>query len=295
MRTAIVGGAGQMGQWLADHLLSLGHSIIISDPALAKSSNASSMPKHDIVLDNKSAVRDADLVIISVPVALTADVIREITPHIREGSIICEISSIKANVQDALKEAAKKKVIPLCIHLMFGPGARLLKKKVLLVPVSDIRYEQRIVRDIFPGSEIIIVDAIEHDRAMALTLAIPYFINMIIGAILSNEDVATLAKLGGTTFQIQQILTGAIMAQSAQLHFSLQTQNPEARPILKDLESSFKDILTLTLEADTVHFERLYNRIRSGLARTIDLNKTYEDMYQILEFLERKEAREWAS
>ena len=44
------------------------------------------------------AVKDAQLVLIAVPVGATADAVKSIAPHLREGTILTEVGSVKAAV-----------------------------------------------------------------------------------------------------------------------------------------------------------------------------------------------------
>ncbi|MHA2211485.1 MAG: prephenate dehydrogenase/arogenate dehydrogenase family protein, partial [Candidatus Thorarchaeota archaeon] len=95
MRVAVIGAVGQMGRWLLKHFATQGHSLVASDTRgdelrdLAETSN--------IVLasGNAAAVKDADVVVVSVPIGITAEVIQEITPHMKNDAVLCEISSVK--------------------------------------------------------------------------------------------------------------------------------------------------------------------------------------------------------
>ena len=60
MRIAIIGGAGGMGKWFADHLLEQGHSVIVADPK----SNQHQSTEIEIASSNISSVDKADLVLI---------------------------------------------------------------------------------------------------------------------------------------------------------------------------------------------------------------------------------------
>src|SRR5512146_205753 len=44
------------------------------------------------------AVKDAELVLIAVPVGATADAVKSVAPHLREGAILTEVGSVKAAV-----------------------------------------------------------------------------------------------------------------------------------------------------------------------------------------------------
>ncbi len=283
MKTTIIGGAGGMGKWLTNHFLKLGHSVIISDPRIDQNQDSD----FEIASNNIAAVDNADLVLISVPMKHSVEVIREVLPHMKDESIICEISSIKSNVVEILKTVSTSQIKPLCIHPLFGPGASFLKKKFALIPIQEEDDERKILKSLFPDSQVIIVDADEHDRIMALTLSLPYFTNMILASILKSEDVSLIEKLGGTTFAVQFMLTGSIMSHTPEFHLSLHKENNHAIEMLRHLKSGINKVLTL-LDRNGDEFIRSYKDIKSELEEKLDLEGKYQEMYRVLQAMEEQ-------
>ncbi|TET08212.1 MAG: prephenate dehydrogenase/arogenate dehydrogenase family protein [Candidatus Thorarchaeota archaeon] len=283
MKTAIIGGAGGMGKWLTNHFLKLGHSVIVSDPRIDQTQD----PDIEIATNNKAAVDNADLVLISVPMKHSTEVIRDVIPHMKDESILCEISSLKSNVVEILRTVSKSLIKPLCIHPLFGPGASVLKKKFALIPIREEEEERELLKSLFPDSQVIIIDAGEHDRIMALTLSLPYFTNMILASILKNEDVSLIEQLGGTTFAVQFMLTGSIMSHTPEFHLSLHKENNYAAEMLRRLKSGIEDVLAL-LESNGDEFIRFYKDIKSKLEEQLNLEGKYQEMYRVLQVKEEQ-------
>ncbi|MHA2301293.1 MAG: prephenate dehydrogenase/arogenate dehydrogenase family protein, partial [Candidatus Thorarchaeota archaeon] len=220
-----------------------GHSLVASDTRgdelrdLAETSN--------IVLasGNAAAVKDADVVVVSVPIGITAEVIQEITPHMKNDAVLCEISSVKGEIPKTLRKASEYGIRPLCIHPMFGPGASSLRKKIAIIPIIDLASEDKLVETLFPGCQIIVADSEEHDRIIALTISLPYFVNSVLASVLADEDISLLERLGGTTFNVQLMLTGSIMFQPSVLHTSLHSENKNVIPILERFQQKTKESL----------------------------------------------------
>ncbi|MGV9103438.1 MAG: prephenate dehydrogenase/arogenate dehydrogenase family protein [Candidatus Thorarchaeota archaeon] len=286
MRIAILGGAGEMGSWLVGHFADTDHSLIISDPEAMNSRNLHPSCNIEMAVDNIAAVENADFVFVSVPMNKTAAVIREVIPHMRKNAVVCEISSSKTIVLDALKEAAKHAIQPLSTHPMFGPGATSLHKKILLIPIIHRDDERELVESVFPDAEIIPIDAAQHERVMTLTLSLPYFMNMVLASILIKEDIQVLKRMGGTTFDIQSVLTASIMAQSADLHYFLHTLNPQAMDLLTDLPAKIDCILGHLTDGNRNRFRKSYERIKNTFERSMDSVSAYEEMYRILECMD---------
>ena len=97
-----------MGVWLTRHLTGLGRIVEPVDRARG----------------------EAEIVIVSVPIKVTGDVVSQVIMHMSPSAVIAEIASLKAGVMASLRLAAEKGLRPLCIHPMFGPQTQHLKGKV---------------------------------------------------------------------------------------------------------------------------------------------------------------------
>ncbi|MFQ5834012.1 MAG: prephenate dehydrogenase/arogenate dehydrogenase family protein [Candidatus Thorarchaeota archaeon] len=286
MKIAVIGGAGRMGRWLLEHFDEHGHTLIASDPQSNELREIAELFDLTLASSNAAAAKNADVVVISVPIEITAEVIQEVAPHMKRDAVLCEISSVKGKIPEVLHEIVALQLRPLSIHPMFGPGARSLNKKMVLVPISDPEDEQRLVEALFPKYQIITVDREEHDRAMALTVSLPYFVNMIIASVLSDEDLTSLRRLGGTTFAVQLLLTGSIMSNSCALHAALHKENPHVDSVLRNFQSKLESGLA-TLTQDTNDFRELYTNVKSNLEQHMNLENKYGEMYRLLEIMGR--------
>ena len=285
LKIAILGAAGNMGGWFISYFSELGHTLIASDP---NDTDLRSATNIDTTNDNQSAVKDADLVVISVPMGLTAEVIRDVAPHMKKDAILCEIASVKTRAVKALKEVSVYPLTLLSLHPLFGPGAQSLNKRIALIPILDLKKEKQLVDTLFPDSEIIVVDAEQHDRVMAVTLSLPYFVNMIVASVLKDEDMTILNQLSGTTFALQLVLAGSIMSHSSEFHVALHKENNHVSDVLKKLISNAELELNRLVDDDVESFEQSYNRIKETLEMGMSLQEKYEEMYRILEALETK-------
>lgn len=275
-----------MGRWLVQYLVSQGHVLTVSDVRREEAEAVARICGVNFAENNLEAVKEAELVIVSVPIDKTASVLYEVAPHLRKNTIVAEISSIKSKIVDVLAEISKYGARPLSLHPLFGPGVCKLRKKVALIPVLNLKEERELAERIFPDAKIIVADAKQHDRAMAVTLSVPYFINTALASVLSDEDIATLRELSGTTFKFQLTLMGSIMAQSSELHASIHTANEYALEYLKKLVLEVGKIKTWIEGGDVETFCRFYDDLQKKLSKSLDLIDIYEKIYVALEALE---------
>jgi len=286
MNVTIIGGGGRMGRWLVRHFLSQGHNITISDIKTVEATAFAESVGASFSEDNLEAVEDADLTIVSTPITVAPGVLREISPSVKGDSIIAEISSLKSDVVPVLRKMAETHINPLSIHPLFGPGVKKLEEeKIALIPIVDPSSEVESVSRFFPGAEIVVVEAEEHDRAMALTLSLPHFLNIIFASVVSEEDLVFLKKLGGTTFALQLTLSESVMTESPELYASIQMNDEYTVRFLDRFLSKAETVREWIARKDGKSFTEFYNSAQTSLSKDEDFSKSYERMYRALELL----------
>jgi len=283
LRVAVIGGAGRMGKWLAEYFLNQGHCLVISDTRRDEAEAFANSIRAELALDNGNAAMGSDLTVVSTPIDVAPKVLEEISPRLKKHSTIMEISSLKCLVIPILQDIAEHGIVTLSVHPLFGPGVqRLAQEKVALVPILDPSSELRTARKLFPGAEIVVVESGEHDRAMALTLSLPHFVNIALASVIGEEDTDVLKKLGGTTFKIQLMLCEAVMAEDPDLYSSIQMGNIHTGRYLDRFMISAENLRRHIADKDARSFAQFYADVRSSLSRDADFANAYERMYKAL-------------
>ncbi|MGQ9623891.1 MAG: prephenate dehydrogenase/arogenate dehydrogenase family protein [Candidatus Bathycorpusculaceae bacterium] len=286
MKIAVLGAAGKMGKWFVQYLIDKGHTLTVSDINKDELRKLSKNYNVKLTKDNIEAVRDAELTIISVPINRTVEVLWEIIPKLKRKSVIAEIASVKAEIIDVLKESSKYGVQPLSLHPLFGPMGNI-KRKFALIPVLNAEKELATAKKFFPNTEIFVVDAERHDRAMAITLSLTYFVNMTFALTLKDEDFKALETLSGPTFTLQQILIGAVMMQDPELHASLHMANKHTPEYLRKFISNMEKMMKPVEHGDAEVFKSVYEGVKRDLSKSLDLAAMYKTMYDTLEIIEK--------
>ena len=289
MKVAVLGAAGKMGKWLVQYFTNQGYTLTVFDVKREELKELSKNYKVKIAKDNLEAVENAELTIVSVPINKTVEVLQEICPKLKKGSIVVEIASVKEKIVDALKDLSRLGVQPLSLHPLFGPVQKLKKKKIALIPVFNVEKELETAKRIFPDAEFVIVDAQQHDRVMAATLSLPYFVNMVLASTLKGEDFKILEKLSGTTSTLQLTLVGGVMAQDLGLHVSLHIANKYALEYLNKFVSDAEKLRDLIKSGNMKDFKEFYGKVSESISKSLDLEVMYEKMYAALEALQNCE------
>lgn len=268
MLATIIGADGGMGRWLKCHLIELGYAVHGFDT------------RRD---DDPSRLCESDLVVISVPIDVTRDVIRSISDNISRDTILMEIASLKKGVHGELVSLVEEGITSLCVHPMWGPSTdSCIGKALAVIPVLDTDLETSIANRLFPGASIIVVDAGEHDRLMSIILSLPYLVNLALAGCLVDEDLVLLRRLSGTSFASQYVLTQSIVNEDTKLVESL-LGNQYVDAVSKRLT---KNISNLLETHGTEEFIDIHEELRSYLNRdpiSNEMDKARRDAYAAIQ------------
>ena len=183
--------------------------------------------------DMMGEVEKSDIILVSVLIEKTVEIIREVAPHMHPGSLIMDVTSIKSGPVRAMKTYAPKSVEVLGTHPMFGPTMAALRgQTIILTPVEGKTGKWLpIMQSLFEsdGAHVEILDEEEHDEIMAVVQALTHFAYIGIGAALRtlDFDVQRSRKFMSPVYEIMIDFVGRILDQNPELYASIQ-KNPKA-------------------------------------------------------------------
>ncbi len=245
------------------------------------------MPEGIRVAGSISAcVKNADFVLVCVPVNATPKIIKECAKSTKAGTVIAEISSVKQKTFRALLKV-RKDLRPLCIHPMFGPGANEKKQaKILLVPVRSEQAELKIANEMFESARITVLpDAKTHDKSIAIVLGLTYFANLVFGKVASANNLSLLKEISGTTFGLQSLLAESILTDEPDLIVALIKENPFARKYIKEYLKVASATEKLVSARSSKGLKADLRKNKSRLQKHQDLQQSYRRLYEIVENL----------
>ena len=192
---------GSVGLALKQHLPQVATTGFDADPA--SRNRAAERGLTGKVCDTiGEAVRDADLVILCVPVGAMGAVARDIAPHLKPGAVVSDVGSSKQFVAEALAAALPGVAVipahPVAGTERSGPDAGFAalfhNRWCIITPPADADPAQvQALADLWQamGAKIEIMDARHHDMVLAVTSHLPHLIAYTI--------VGTASDLEGVT------------------------------------------------------------------------------------------------
>ena len=152
--------------------------------------------------DLVSAVRDADLVILCIPVGSNREILKEISSSLKKGSILTDVGSVKSEVINQVSDIIPQGISfipghPIAGTEFSGPEsgfAELLEDKwCILTPYGDFkRKDLNKVISFWEGIGMLvdIMEPEQHDLVLAITSHIPHLIAYnIVGTATDLEKV----------------------------------------------------------------------------------------------------------
>jgi prephenate dehydrogenase len=280
---SIIGVGGKMGRWFANYFQENGYEVTGYDSENEiKVKNI--IPAKSLV----SAVLKADYVLLCTPTRRTPEIIRLIAKEMKRGSYLIEISSQKSKTAAALAKMPSK-IYPICIHPMFGPGAKNIKgQHIISIPIKDAKKELSVTKSLFPSANFVTIDAIEHDKKIAVILGLTHLINVAFANILAKDDKISLTeKMSGTTFKAQKILTESIMTESPELIETI-ISNPEIRKVAEEFWKDIGRLLTSVQEGKSEEILTYIKSSQERLGKNSDLEGAYKKLTTMVNSIEKK-------
>lgn len=281
-KIAIIGSEGQMGKWFTKYFLERGYEVIGYDAE--KEIQSKLITKAQSLV---GAILSADYVILCIPVKRTPETIRLIAKEMKRESYLIDISSLKLKTAAALSKIPEK-VIPICIHPMFGPGTKKLKgQNVISIPIRDAKKELAVAKSLFPEASFVQIDATEHDKKIAIVLGMTHLVNLGLANILAKEEnFALVEKMAGTTFKAQKLLTAGIMTESPELIETI-ISNPEIRKYAEEFWKDIGRMLILVQENRTEEILKYVGSAKERLAKNIAMDEAYKKLVSMVNAVEK--------
>jgi len=278
----VIGAGGQMGQWFVKYFSDIGFDVTGFDTE-NKIQGKGIIQSDSLV----GGILKADYVVLCTPTRRTPEIIRLIAKEMKRGTYLIEISSEKSKVVSSLLKMPAK-INPICIHPMFGPGARSIKgQNIISIPIKDAKKELSVAKELFDGANFITIDAVEHDKKIAVILGLTHLINLVFANIVSKDEKISLTeKMSGTTFRVQKTLAESIMTESPELIETI-IANPEIRRVAEEFWKDIGKLLTAVQESKTEEVIDYIKTCQDRLSANTDLEASYKRLTKMVNAVEK--------
>src|SRR5690349_20635483 len=247
---AVIGGRGRMGALVARLFGDLGHQVIVSDV--------------DTPLSAADAASVADVVVVSVPIDATEEVIRAIGPRVRADALLMDITSIKEAPVAAMMASTGASVVGT--HPMFGPNVHSLQgQRVVVCRGRGDGWADWVTRMLQArGLSVQETTPAHHDRVMAVVQVLTHFQTQVLGLTLARVGTTLDETLRFTSpaYLMELYVTARHFDQSPDLYGPIEMRNPATGEVTSAFKAAAAEVADILASADRDRFRRLFEEVR---------------------------------
>ena len=213
----------------------------------------------------RDVAQRSDVVIVSVPIRVTEEVIAELAPHMRSGALLTDLTSVKVMPLRAMAQSVVKDVGYMGTHPLFGPSTAWRGQSVVVCAGRASRFDAW-WRDFLVSLGITVVEmtADDHDRHMAVIQCLTHFSNITLGSALQklHYDVASAEKIATPVYKMRLYAVGRIVAQDAELYADIQQYNPYAAEVTQTYIAAAQELRSSITRSGARGFVAIFTRIQ---------------------------------
>lgn len=274
MKVGIIGGLGRMGSWFSGFFRRHGLEVVVSDK--------------NTPLTNKMLVESSDVVVFSVPINITEEVIESLLGSSRPEQLWMDVTSVKSS---PVKTMLKSRAEVVGMHPMFAPTLPSARGQNVIVCPERVRkwagwMENMLAEE---GAVIKITSPEKHDKIMAIIQGLTHFSLISLGHAFKQLglDIRESLEYTSPIYRIRMDMVGRILNQNPRLYADIEILNPETQVAMREyIQSTMK--LYMTVKDGDVEGFVSYFKEASDFVGDFRAEATEESRFLIERLVERQ-------
>jgi prephenate dehydrogenase len=241
-------GTGKMSEWFADRLAGEGYSTRLC----GRTSK----------LRPEEMIPEIDVLMICVPISVTAATIAEYAPLLKDGqALIILAGEAETTLQTALT-ATGPGVEVMFVHNLWGPQAATMKDKnatVTRTPKSGVCCSEVEAFLFKHRAEISYEEPRRHDLMMGLGQKLPTAVSIAMAKTLSDNmiDCQSLGRHSTLTSQYGVLAMARVHNQNPRTYAEILASSGEGRKIVRDFSANMAAVIALAEAGDIEGIEEM--------------------------------------
>lgn len=269
MRIGIIGGTNGLGKTFAKYLAEDGFDVVITGRDVNTGAKASEELGVEYSKNNTKTAAECDIVIVAVPIASTNDVIEELAPHMKKGSLMMDVTSVKEGPAEKMEECIGEGVDFIPMHPIFGPRTPSLDGQVIvLTPSYKGDWYRRIYR-YFDRKKVRIMETTpeHHDRMMAVVQVLTHFSYISTASAIEKLkiNIKDTEDYESPIYNLMIDTIARIVSQNPFLTYSIQHENKVGEQIRQAFADSVLELKDAISREDEEEFIEIANRATKNM------------------------------
>jgi len=193
-------------------------------------------------LSTKELIKSSDLVIFSVPINKTLQVIRENLQHAQSGQIWSDFTSVKKNIVEELGKQNKADVCGL--HPLFGPLKNISGQRFIVCPGRISQENLQQVKNLLQDFEIITETPEDHDKIMGVVQNVSHFSDLAMGSALRKSGISMqkIKDYSTAPYRLKIMIAGRMLSGNSDLYTDISIHNEFGKKFTKIFTDAVNDL-----------------------------------------------------
>ena len=249
MNVGIIGGSDGLGKTLVYYFRDE-FNVFITGHDNEKGKRVAEELGVNYIESNAGLANISDILVISVPIQYTSEVIREVSPFMKTGSLMVDVTSIKEEPSKTMAESLPETVEYIPTHPVFGPRTTRLDNQVIVLTADKKGKWYPKVYNYLASKNMRIIEttAENHDFMMSIVQVLTHF--SFISAASAIEklgvDISETEDYESPIYNLMIDLIARIVSQNPYLTYNIQSRNsfgPKIRNALADSVIELRDVI----------------------------------------------------
>ena len=249
MNVGIIGGTDGLGKTLVYYFRDE-FSVFITGRDHVKGKEVADELNVSYIESNAGLANISDILVISVPIEHTSDVIREVAPFMKSGSVMIDVTSVKEEPAKTMAEVLPENIEYIPTHPIFGPRTTFLDNQVIVLTADKKgKWYEKVYRYLeSKNMRIIETTAAKHDYMMSIVQVLTHFSFISTASAIEKlrVDISETEDYESPIYNLMIDMIARIVAQNPYLTYNIQSMNnngPKIRNTFAKAVSELRDII----------------------------------------------------
>ena len=228
MNVGIIGGSSGLGRTLIYYFRN-DFDVFITGRDHNKGRHVADEAGVEYIESNEELTKISDLLVISVPINNTSNVIRQVAPFMKPGSVMVDVTSIKEEPSKTMAEALPDNVEFVPTHPIFGPRTTELDNQVIVLTAEKKgKWYDKIYNYLkSKNMRVIETTAEKHDYMMAVVQVLTHFSFISTASAIEKlkVDINETEDYESPIYNLMIDVIARIVSQNPYLTYYIQSMN----------------------------------------------------------------------
>ena len=257
MNVGIIGGSDGLGKTLVYYFRDE-FEVYISARDHKKGKQVADELGVSYIESNEGLANISDILVIAVPIQFTCDVIREVAPFMKSGSVMVDVTSVKEGPTKTMGEVLPESVEYIPTHPVFGPRTTRLDNQVIVLTADRKGKWYPKVYDYLTGKNMRVIEtsAEKHDFMMSIVQVLTHFsfISTAYAFEKLNVDISETEDYESPIYNLMIDMIARIVSQNPYLTYNIQSVNSNGPNIRNTFAEAVRELRDVINDGDEERF-----------------------------------------